>query len=435
MGDGDSAVVAAVVTNQDGELKFTKTMRDKKIITSLALATAAVMSPDSANAQSADLLNTDFKASLYYYTEDNRVDSFGTIITADYLLNYKDTLSLKLSVDSLTGASASGAIATDRDQTFTTPSGNGSYVTPAGETPLDSSFLDTRYAVDAKWTRRWNANYKSTIGANFSKEYDYQSFGSSFLLDYNTDDSNTTYSGGISFSQDTIDPEGGIPTPFGLMQNVGAVQPRFDNSDDLTTVDLLLGVTQVIDSRSLFQFNYSLSSSDGYHSDPYKILSVVGADGRPLMQDPVTGLSSAVFEHRPDSRLKHSFYAQYKRDLFDDHVLDASYRFMFDDWGIQSHTFDLRYKYRLNETSYLQPHFRYYMQSEADFYEPFLLAGSAPAPGSEGTDASADYRLGEMNAFTLGLEYGWDNVERPWSVSVEYYLQDLSAHPVLANSF
>ena len=145
-------------------------------------------------------------------------------------------------------------------------------------------------------------------------------------------------------AQDEIDPVGGVPLPFGVMQSPGGLQPRGPGDDDRTTIDFLLGATQVIDSRSVLQFNYSLSASDGYHSDPYKIISVVGADGRPVIEDPGTGLSRVVFENRPDSRMKHSLYAQYKRDLFDAHVLDASYRFMFDDWGITSHTFDVRYK-------------------------------------------------------------------------------------------
>jgi len=72
----------------------------------------------------------------------------------------------------------------------------------------------------------------------------------------------------------------------------------------------------------------------------------------------------------------------------------------------------------------LQPHLRIYQQNDADFFTPFLTQGNVPAAGS-GSYASPDYRLGEMMAYTVGLEYGRDNVERPWSISLEYYLQDL----------
>ena len=65
------------------------------------------------------------------------------------------------------------------------------------------------------------------------------------------------------------------------------------------------------------------------------------------------------------------------------------------------------------------------MQNEADFYQPFIVAGTEPAAGDTASIASSDYRLGEMSGFTVGLEYGWDNVDRPWSVALEYYLQSL----------
>ena len=62
-------------------------------------------------------------------------------------------LTLDLTVDSLTGASPSGAIAAGEVQTFTRPSGHDVYQMPAGEIPLDDSFLDTRYALDVGWTQ------------------------------------------------------------------------------------------------------------------------------------------------------------------------------------------------------------------------------------------------------------------------------------------
>jgi hypothetical protein len=401
-------------------------MKNRNIIAALATATFSALGTGASEAQlgQADLLGTDFKGSLLFYTEPDRVTAVEAIIEGYYNLSQRDTLGVKLVVDSLTGASASGAVASDFDQTFTTPSGSGTYITRAGETPLDPSFLDTRYSLSPTWTRAWNSNYETVIGANISKEYDYFSISANALVNYITDDRNRTYSAGFTIAQDSIDPEGGLPIAFGLMQNQGGIQPRLLGEEDKTTIDFLLGITQVIDEKSLFQFNYSLSSSDGYHSDPYKFLSVIGPDGRPVIEDPATGLSRVLYENRPDSRLKHSVFAKYKKD-FDGNVLDASYRFMFDDWGINSHTLDLKYKVRINETSYLQPHLRYYMQNEADFYQPFIVAGTEPAAGDTASFASADYRLGEMSGFTVGLEYGRDNVDRPWSVALEYYLQSL----------
>jgi hypothetical protein len=83
-------------------------------------------------------------------------------------------------------------------------------------------------------------------------------------------------------------------------------------------------------------------------------------------------------------------------------VLDASYRYMTDDWEIDSHTVDLRLRWPLGESSYIEPHLRFYTQSEADFYTISLVDG-VELPRF----ASADYRLGNFDAITAGLKYGW----------------------------
>ena len=100
-------------------------------------------------------------------------------------------------------------------------------------------------------------------------------------------------------------------------------------------------------------------------------------------------------------------------------VLDASYRYMTDDWDIDSHTFDTRYRIPIGERSYIEPHFRYYTQTEADFYALSIVDGD-PLPAH----ASADYRLGDFDAITAGLKYGWqtDGGSR-YSLRAEFYQQ------------
>ncbi len=228
---------------------------------------------------------------------------------------------------------------------------------------------------------------------------------------------------GASVQADSIDPEGGIPTAFGVMQTTEGTQPRRDSSEDKLTVDFLLGLTQVINSNSLFQINYSVSLSDGYLNDPFKIISVVdGTTGRPVVEDADSNLSRVVFENRPDSRLKNALYGLYKH-YFSGDVLEASYRFVLDDFGTDSHTIDLRYRWKLNETFYLQPHVRLYQQSAADFYTPFFVAGTEPVAGDSSSEASADYRLGKLNSYTFGVEFGRDTSNSSWSIAAEYYLQ------------
>ncbi len=387
---------------------------------SVALAGATACLSGVANVSAAETLdkndfgNWDIKSAILFYNESDRVQAIEPVITATKQIDTDEFLSFKLVVDSLTGASASGAVPSTEAQTFSTPSGNDSYTTPANETPLDPTFFDTRYALSASWVKPISRFTKLTLGSNFSNEFDYLSLSSSALLAHDINNRNTTLSIGVSAAFDTIDTVGGIPVAFGRQLPEGQEQPRQGEEDDKAVIDVVLGVTQVLSKDSLLVFNYSFSQADGYLTDPYKVISVVdAASAKPI---------ETLYENRPDNRTKHAVYTQYKRN-FSGNILDASYRYSTDDFGIDSNTVDLRFKYRLNEQSFLKPHIRFYSQSEADFYTPFFVDGSQPLANNSSSFATADYRLGEFTSTTIGLEYGRDNVRRPWSVALEYYVQ------------
>ena len=113
--------------------------------------------------------------------------------------------------------------------------------------------------------------------------------------------------------------------------------------------DVLLGLTQVIDRHSLVQLNYSLSMSNGYQNDPYKILTLVDANNNLIAdQDFAAGNNFYLFENRPDKRTRHSFFGEYKYGFDRGDVADVSYRFTTDDWGVKSHI-DAKYRYAVNE--------------------------------------------------------------------------------------
>lgn len=395
----------------------------------LTLATAALLG--TSNIAQADTTSNanieentwEFDSAFLFYSEVDRVSAGEAIFNAKKTFADDEILNLKLTIDALTGASANGAVAQPNVQTFTRPSGNGQYTVAAGDTPLDDTFHDTRVQLNAQWTQLIAPNYTASGGVHISKEYDYLSLGINGNLAFDFDRKNSTFSAGFSFFQDTFTPEGGIPKPFSSMLIGDSSAPtwgedfaetRIGSEDTKTTTDILLGFTQVINRRMITQFNYSYSMVDGYLTDPFKVISVVdGSSG--LTQD-------NIYESRPDSRVKQSIYAQ-SLYHFDSVVLDVSYRYMWDDWEIDSHTIDSRFRIPLGDTfgteSYLQPHFRFYQQSAAEFYQPFLIDGAA-LPDY----VSADYRIGEMTTFTVGLKYGLlVNHGHDLSFRLEYYRQ------------
>ena len=388
----------------------------------LASATCALLGTAvTAPADAQEVPEWDFNTSLLYYGEDgDRVQdlSFKSLTTRRFTDDR--FLTLGLTVDTLTGASPNGTIRQDVPQTYTRPSGSGSYTVPAGELPLDDTFKDTRVAISANWQQPVGDRGLLDVGFSASKEYDYLHTGVNARYAHDFNQRNTTLSAGVALARDSIEPVGGAPVPFTPMFEMGNTTNRLGDQDK-DIFDVVLGVSQVINPDLVVQVNYSYSNAQGYLNNPYKLLSLVDpVTGDTLERPPIPGGPSHEyrFEGRPDERTQHGIYTQTKLHM-GGKVLDASYRYMTDDWEIDSHTLDLRYRWPLGESRYIEPHVRYYTQSAAEFYR-LSLDSSQTLPAF----ASADYRLGEFDAVTAGLKYGWRTRSgNDMSVRLEWYTQ------------
>ena len=396
----------------------------KSVSATLAAATCSLLgSAPAAPVQAQEEPGWDFNTALLYYGEDDdRVQDLSLNLLGKRYFVDDRALTLGLTVDTLTGATPNGAIRQGVPQTFTRPSGSSVYTIPANELPLDDTFKDTRAAVSAGWEQPLGRLWKISVGVSGSFEYDYTHLGLNGSLSRDFNQRNTTVSAGLAVAHDTWDPVGGTPVPFAPMLDVGDTGNK-TGGESKDVIDAVFGVTQVISRRLLVQLNYSFSNSSGYLTDPYKVLSLVdGTTGDTITRVPAPGAEGPShefrFESRPDDRTKHSLYTQAKYYM-GGKVLDAAYRYMTDDWEIDSHTLDLRLRWPVGEQSYIEPHLRFYTQSEADFYTISLVDGvELPA------FASADYRLGNFDAITAGLKYGWKTRGgNEMSVRAEIYRQ------------
>lgn len=394
-----------------------------KITGALAAATCSLLGgalPEPVQAQEDPEWN--FETALLYYGEDNdRVQDISVSVLGTKSYVDDRILTLGLTADALTGASPNGSLPQSVVQTFTQPSGKDTYDTSPNDLPIDDTFRDTRLAVTGSWQQPLGRLYLMNVGVSASKEFDYLHLGLNAKISRDFNNRNTTLSGGFAIASDEVDPIGGTPTGLSQMLNVGDLSNR-GGSESKELFDVILGVTQVINRKLVAQLNYSYSSSSGYLSDPFKLVSLVdGVTGEavPNLPMPSDGPSHIyLHENRPDNRSKHSLYAQAKY-FMSGKVLDISYRHMNDDWEIDSHTVDLRYRWPMSSSSYIEPHFRYYTQTAADFYTLSLINGEA-LPDY----ASADYRLGEFDAITLGIKYGWKTGKgNPMNARLEFYQQ------------
>jgi hypothetical protein len=373
---------------------------------SLAIAAASLMG--ATNVSTVSAADWSHEASILYYGEtDDRVQDGSLKYKGVRTNNDGNKLTLNFGVDSLTGASPSGVAPSKDIQILTSPSGNSTITHPANELPLDDTFLDTRVSGSLNWDQSIiDEDTRGNAGISFSKEYDYLHLGVSGGLSRDYNNRNTTFSVGLAFSADTVEPVGAAPIP---LSDQDAAKGSDNESKD--TIDVVIGVTQVLSKSTILQLNYGLSQADGYLNDPYKWVSRVDSFGT---------IVENLHESRPDSRTGHNLYGAIKHNFSNNNVLTSSARFHTDDWGIDSVTLDAKYMINLGDRKSIEPHLRYYTQSKADFYVPQLDAADALS-----THATADYRLAEFDAYTLGATYRWGGrVGRKWRVTGELYSQD-----------
>jgi hypothetical protein len=380
----------------------------------LSAAAARSQETKTAPADSGLLEDWSVDSALAYYHEDGRIQAIEPVVNVAKVFADGQALSFTVTFDSLSGSSPNGALTSRMAQTFASPSGKAShrYTTAPGQLPVDPNYQDDRIAVGGNWSVPLTRVDQLSVGGKLSAEDDFLSATANASIAHDFNEKNTTLSLGIDDEYDSLRPIGGAPVP-------GSDYELFEKTGNKTKngVGILLGLTQVITRNWLSEFNLSVDRFSGYLNDPYKITSIIDSAGN------TTGYE---YESRPDQRTRKSGYWE-NRVAWNQQVSTAlSLRYMSDDWGVRSDTAQLHLHWSLfNRDRYIEPTLRWYRQTAADFYTPFILNSAAPTTGHE----SSDSRLGAFHALTYGLKYaqklpglgGRDESEI--SVRAEYYQQ------------
>lgn len=362
----------------------------------LALASCTLLSHGAHDAVAAEAEDWALDGSFLHYEEDGRIKVdklFGSLVT-----NITESNKVKVDVvfDTMSGSTPSGALeGSGNVQTISTPSGQGGFSASSGSTAL-ANFEDTRLGVAIDWEHTKKRVHRTNYGASISVEKDYTSFGLNTNYAQDTSSRIVTYSAGIAAAFDDIrKSSGGTPEPF---TKYGTGQ-SLENGTRVT-VDTIFGVTRVLNRRTLGQINFTTGFGEGYMTDPYKIISrteVLAAGGFTVLD--------SYYEKRPSSRQRSNIYTSLAHTTRHDNVLHMSYRYYWDDWDVISNTIDFRLKLRYSDGFYVEPHIRLYDQTAANFYlysidEEIYAANGFPEY------ASADYRLDQFDATTIGINFG-----------------------------
>lgn len=262
---------------------------------------------------------------------------------------------------------------------------SGQIVDPRTVLILSSASPETRNQANFGLGYEWD-EAAINAGGGFSLENDYESVYGNIngRLDFNQKLTSLKFGAGYTSSEVSaiLDPDL-LPylTRTAYLNQIerrsGSEILRGDRQDWTGN----LGLTQVLGKNSLIDANIGYTHSSGFMENPYKVMTVIFVNPDNISPDPtipINGDARALLEQRPDRRNQlalGSKYVQYISPL--DAALHLNYRFSFDDWGINAHTFEADWVQPLGKGWTITPRIRYYSQDSADFYQPYLISNQA----------------------------------------------------------
>ena len=349
----------------------------------------------------------EFDASGLLYGEVGRTNVIEPMARITRLLPGGQMLWAQGTLDAMSGASPSGALPPGQEtiETITTASGTTQKILPPDKLPT-GAFKDLRGALDLGWEKPlWNV-LTPNVSGHASLEKDYSSLGLNGGFSLDLMHHLTTLTAGAGVNDDRVFPVGGT---YVQLDSTRTLQSNAASPKQVTTG--MLGLSRILTRRWMVGVTASRSVERGFLTEPYKVVSVM---------DTVTGYTIGQFtEKRPMRRVRQDVLTSSVYHLARD-ILYLSHRYYWDDWGVRSETFDVKYRIEREHGSFLQPHARLYTQTAASFFTFGFLRGQAlPAL------ASSDERLGALRTLTLGATYGFQIPEQPgeFTVRVEYIRQ------------
>lgn len=259
----------------------------------------------------------------------------------------------------------------------------------------EEDFDDTRHQLSARASLFFeHATFEFNGGLSIEEDYLTVVAGGSLSRDFGSEFTRLILGG--NYSRTTIKADTALAN--------SDFQQRFADEGSQTRgkINGFAEISQIFSADYVMRIGSSFSIEQGYLSDPYRLIYVVDND-------------STLSDHRPDRR--HSVDLYMHNRFFIESIRAAfhlDYRFYFDNWKMTSHEVNLAWYQDLNRfmsgfdfglfSSWLSPSWqislnsRYYSQSEAFFYDSYLVT----SPSDD--YFSSDYRLADFGALSAGMQ-------------------------------
>jgi hypothetical protein len=287
-----------------------------------------------------------------YYEDTNGVISDRWLVALTKFITEKTSLALNYGVDAISSASW-------KIDGVTSATRRGR----AGEEDRHSGSIGINHTVGT-------ANISVTGGLSRENNYNSDYLAASIGKEFNKRNTNLTLS--VSKAWDDV-----------YSTKVG--DPRdYPESKDTTTIGMSLA--QTLTPWTVAAIGHEYTIVDGYQAHPENVVML--SDG--TFTDEIHPES----RHRNASVLRINQYLPWKA------AVHADYRYYTDSWGVDSHTYGLKYYQYLYDDLILRLRGRYYSQGAADFYS------EDPSPSDR--FPTIDGKLREFDSITYGAKMIYD---------------------------
>lgn len=217
------------------------------------------------------------------------------------------------------------------------------------------------------------------VGYYYGEEPDFESHAVVLSVDHDLFDKNLTLSGRVMFEHDEVD------------KLDAAATEDFPKDKDVSRV--VFAATQLLTPKSLIVGGFALEDQQGFLSSPNRRIVI----NRPIVGGFVR--DRVIDEKHPDSRLRQVYFVRGKQYLMSRGSLDLNLSLYTDDWGVGAYSAEFRFSHYLSPQFIARFRYRYYSQTEADFYteQDFFIA--------EEDIMSADPRLREFDSRLHGFKF------------------------------
>lgn len=376
-----------------------------------------------------------------FYTQDGKnaavtggigteqLNDFASNITISVPLNEDDILTIDATVSAYSSASSSNLNPFSEE---TRPITGTPWVASSGASRSDvwvNGKIGYSHASDDR-----NNIYSTDI--SFAHEFDYISFGTGFGLIKLFNQKNTELSFGLNLYIDFWLPQypielktyihnngdlyAGIFNGVQILDSIGNPINKYGtykwkplnnyliNDKGRNTYSFSIGLSQILSKKMQFSIFSDLTYQTGWLSNPMQRVYFADVDNFyignassiPNYSNPsninVFQLADDI-ERLPNNRLKIPIGLRLNYYVNEFIVVRTYYRYYFDDWGINSNTYNIELAIKFRNKFTLYPNYRFYNQTEADYFSPFEQNLSTS------TYYTSDYDLSKFNSYQVGF--------------------------------